>query len=114
MFIIDDLILMGYGATMLMGAGLGKVERDLGLTSTHVYENKHENKVAESKPATKNNFSNYVEMIKNRCIEASKIEDHYMRNLKISLIKDDIRRLEFRRDITSSERKLLLSLTEAV
>ena len=98
MFIIDDLIAMGYGATMLVGAELGKVERNLGLTS---YNNC--NKIVEkSKPTIEKstNFNNYVKMITDRCKEASKIEDRYMRNLEFSLIKDEIRRLEFRREIT--------------
>ena len=108
MFIIDDLIAMGYGATMLVGAELGKVERNLGLTS---YNNC--NKIVEkSKPTIEKstNFNNYVKMITDRCKEASKIEDRYMRNLEFSLIKDEIRRLEFRREITADERKLLNSL----
>ena len=108
MFIIDDLIAMGYGATMLAGAELGKVERNLGLTS---YNNC--NKIVEkSKPTIEKstNFNNYVKMITDRCKEASKIEDRYMRNLEFSLIKDEIRRLEFRREITADERKLLNSL----
>ena len=115
MFIIDDLIAMGYGATMLAGAELGKVERNLGLTS---YNNC--NKIVEkSKPTieksttSKSNFNDYVKMITDRCKKASEIEDRYMRNLELSLIKDDIRRLEFRREITADERKLLNSLVVA-
>lgn len=110
----DTLITMGYGAAMLAGAELGKIERQLGLTPTHVYENKI---VEKSKPtiekSTKSNFSDHVKMITDRCKEASKIEDRYMRNLEYSLIKDEIRRLEFRREITADERKLLNSLVVA-
>ena len=112
MFIIDDLVAMGYGATMLAGAELGKVERNLGLTPSPSYNNC--NKIVEkSKPTIEkstSNFNNYVKMITDRCKEASKIEDRYMRNLEFSLIKDEIRRLEFRREITADERKLLNSL----
>lgn len=110
----DTLIAMGYGVTMLAGAELGKVERQLGLAPT--YSN---NKIVEkSKPTIekskpKTNFSDYVKMITDRCKEASKIEDRYMRNLEFSLIKDEIRRLEFRREITADERKLLNSLVVA-
>ena len=108
---IDDLIAMGYGATMLAGAELGKVERNLGLTPSYNNCNKI---VEKPKPtiekSTKSNFSDHVKMITDRCKEASKIEDRYMRNLEFSLIKDEIRRLEFRREITADERKLLNSL----
>lgn len=114
MFIIDDLILLGHAASMLVGAELGNVEKELGLAPT--YSNKT---VEKSKPtvekSTKSttNFSDYVKMITDRCKEANKIEDRYMRNLELSLIKDDIRRLEFRREITADERKLLNSLVVA-
>lgn len=110
MFIIDDLIAMGYGATMLAGAELGKVERNLGLTPSYNNCNKI---VEKSKPTIEkstSNFNNCVKIITDRCKEASKIEDRYMRNLEFSLIKDEIRRLEFRREITADERKLLNSL----
>ena len=110
----DTLIAMTYGASVLAGAELGKVERQLGLAPT--YSN---NKIVEkSKPTigkstSKSNFNDYVKMITDRCKKASEIEDRYMRNLEFSLIKDDIRRLEFRREITADERKLLNSLVVA-
>lgn len=113
MFIIDDLIAMGYGVTMLAGAELGKVERQLGLAPTYSNERIVEKKPTIEKSTSKSNFSDYVKMITDRCKKASEIEDRYMRNLEYSLIKDDIRRLEFRREITADERKLLNSLVVA-
>ena len=112
MFIIDDLIAMGYGATMLLGAELGKVERDLGLTHTYICDNKI---VETRKPVEKaaiSKFDEYQKTIKERCEKASKIEDRYMRNLEFSLIKDDIRHLEITRKITADERRLLNSLVK--
>ena len=112
MFIIDDLIAMGYGATMLAGAELGKVERNLGLTPSYNNCNKivEKSKPTIEKSTSKSNFNDYVKMITDRCKKASEIEDRYMRNLELSLIKDEIRRLEFRKEITADERKLLNSL----
>lgn len=113
MFIIDDLILMGYGVSMLAGAELGKVERQLGLAPTYSNDKIVEKTKPTIEKSTKTIFSDYVKMITDRCKKASEIEDRYMRNLEFSLIKDDIRRLEFRREITADERKLLNSLVVA-
>ena len=111
----DALITMAYGATILAGSELGKIEKDLGLTPSYNNCNKivEKSKPTIEKSTSKSNFNDYVKMITDRCKKASEIEDRYMRNLEFSLIKDDIRRLEFKREITADERKLLNSLVVA-